>query len=122
MYIPKPLENKVTISHLKKLKQDGEKFACLTAYDYSFARLVEECGVEVVLAVAVMPPLGGFAAVPPKPVLARKRAAGGRGGGRRGWTPRGSRPPGRGAAARRVAPRRRSGRCTTRARACAPST
>ena len=49
MYIPKPLEDKVTIPHLKKLKQDGEKFACLTAYDYSFARLVEECGVEVVL-------------------------------------------------------------------------
>ena len=49
MYIPKPLENKVTISQLKRLKQEGEKFACLTAYDYSFARLVEECGVEVVL-------------------------------------------------------------------------
>jgi 3-methyl-2-oxobutanoate hydroxymethyltransferase len=49
MYIPKPLEDKVTIPHLKKLKQQGEKFACLTAYDYSFARLVEDCGVEVVL-------------------------------------------------------------------------
>jgi 3-methyl-2-oxobutanoate hydroxymethyltransferase len=49
MYIPKPLADKVTIPHLKKLKQQGEKFACLTAYDYSFARLVEECGVEVVL-------------------------------------------------------------------------
>lgn len=49
MYIPKPLADKVTISRLKKLKQSGEKFACLTAYDYSFARLVEACGVEVVL-------------------------------------------------------------------------
>jgi 3-methyl-2-oxobutanoate hydroxymethyltransferase len=49
MYIPRPLEDKVTIPQLKKLKQQGEKFACLTAYDYSFARLVEECGVEVVL-------------------------------------------------------------------------
>ena len=49
MYIPKPLEDKITIPHLKKLKQQGEKFACLTAYDYSFARLVEDCGVEVVL-------------------------------------------------------------------------
>ena len=49
MYIPKPLEDKITIPHLKKLKQQGEKFACLTAYDYSFARLVEECGIEVVL-------------------------------------------------------------------------
>ena len=49
MYIPKPLEDKVTIPQLKKFKQQGEKFACLTAYDYSFARLVEDCGVEVVL-------------------------------------------------------------------------
>ena len=49
MYIPKPLDNKITIAQLKKLKQTGEKFACLTAYDYSFARLAEECGVEVVL-------------------------------------------------------------------------
>ena len=49
MYIPKPLEDKITLPFLKKLKQQGEKFACLTAYDYSFARLVEECGVEVVL-------------------------------------------------------------------------
>lgn len=49
MYIPKPLADKVTVPQLKKLKQEGEKFACLTAYDYSFARLVEECGVEVVL-------------------------------------------------------------------------
>ena len=49
MYIPKPLEDKVTIPQLAKMKQQGEKFACLTAYDYSFARLVEDCGVEVVL-------------------------------------------------------------------------
>jgi 3-methyl-2-oxobutanoate hydroxymethyltransferase len=49
MYIPKPLEDKVTIPQLARLKQQGEKFACLTAYDYSFARLVEDCGVEVVL-------------------------------------------------------------------------
>jgi len=49
MYIPKPLEDRVTIPQLKQLKQQGEKFACLTAYDYSFARLLEECGVEVVL-------------------------------------------------------------------------
>ena len=49
MYIPKPLEDKVTIPQLAKMKQQGDKFACLTAYDYSFARLVEDCGVEVVL-------------------------------------------------------------------------
>jgi 3-methyl-2-oxobutanoate hydroxymethyltransferase len=49
MYIPKPLEDKITIPQLTRLKQQGDKFACLTAYDYSFARLVEDCGVEVVL-------------------------------------------------------------------------
>ncbi len=49
MYIPKPLEDVVTVTHLRKLKEKGEKFACLTAYDYSFAKLVEQCGVEVVL-------------------------------------------------------------------------
>ncbi|HKJ51466.1 MAG TPA: 3-methyl-2-oxobutanoate hydroxymethyltransferase [Gammaproteobacteria bacterium] len=49
MYIPKPLDDKITIPHLAKMKQEGEKFACLTAYDYSFAGLVEDCGVEVVL-------------------------------------------------------------------------
>ena len=49
MYIPRPLNNKITVPHLKKLKQQGEKFACLTAYDYSFGKVVEQCGVEVVL-------------------------------------------------------------------------
>lgn len=49
MYIPKPLEDVVTVTYLRKLKEKGEKFACLTAYDYSFAKLVEQCGVEVVL-------------------------------------------------------------------------
>ncbi len=49
MYLPKPLENKITVPYLKKLKEKGEKFACLTAYDYSFARLIEQSGVEVVL-------------------------------------------------------------------------
>jgi 3-methyl-2-oxobutanoate hydroxymethyltransferase len=49
MYIPKPLDDRITIPHLRKMKQEGEKFACLTAYDYSFAGLLEDCGVEVVL-------------------------------------------------------------------------
>jgi len=49
MYTAQPLENKVTIPYLKKLKARGEKFACLTAYDYSFAKLAEKSGVEVIL-------------------------------------------------------------------------
>ncbi len=49
MYTPKPLDKKITLPHLQSLKQDGVKFACLTAYDYSFACLLEQAGVEVVL-------------------------------------------------------------------------
>lgn len=39
----------ITISTLAKMKQDGEKIACLTAYDYSFASLMETAGVDAVL-------------------------------------------------------------------------
>lgn len=49
MYTPKPLDKKVTLPYLNQLKQQGEKFACLTAYDYSFACLMEKAAVEVVL-------------------------------------------------------------------------
>ena len=40
---------KVTISTLLKMKSIGEKFACLTAYDFTFANLVSTSGVEVIL-------------------------------------------------------------------------
>lgn len=49
MYTPKPLDKKITVPHLKQLKQQGEKFVCLTAYDYSFARVLEKAGVEMIL-------------------------------------------------------------------------
>jgi 3-methyl-2-oxobutanoate hydroxymethyltransferase len=39
----------VTISSLKKMKQEGEKIASLTAYDASFAALVDEAGTDLVL-------------------------------------------------------------------------
>lgn len=39
----------VTIASLAKMKAAGEKFACLTAYDASFAALLDAAGVEVVL-------------------------------------------------------------------------
>ncbi len=39
----------ITLSTLRKLKRNGQKFACLTAYDASFARLCEDAGVEVLL-------------------------------------------------------------------------
>lgn len=39
----------ITLTTLNKLKQSGEKFACLTAYDATFAHLESTAGVEVLL-------------------------------------------------------------------------
>jgi 3-methyl-2-oxobutanoate hydroxymethyltransferase len=41
--------NTVTINTLNTLKQQGEKFPVITAYDASFSRLIESVGIEVVL-------------------------------------------------------------------------
>lgn len=38
-----------TISHLRQKKQAGQKFASITAYDFSFARLFAEEGIDVML-------------------------------------------------------------------------
>ena len=40
---------RITISTLRKMKVDGEKVVCMTAYDASFAALLENEGVEVLL-------------------------------------------------------------------------
>ncbi len=42
-------KHKVTIRRLMEMKQAGEKIACLTAYDASFAQLLEKSGVDIVL-------------------------------------------------------------------------
>ena len=39
----------ITLPELLRMKQDGEKIAMLTAYDASFARLFDECGVDTIL-------------------------------------------------------------------------
>jgi len=39
----------VNINALNKMKADGQKIACVTAYDASFAALVDDAGIEVVL-------------------------------------------------------------------------
>ncbi|MDN5849714.1 MAG: 3-methyl-2-oxobutanoate hydroxymethyltransferase [Nitrococcus sp.] len=39
----------VTVSRLLRMKADGEVIACLTAYDYSFACVLDEAGVDVTL-------------------------------------------------------------------------
>ncbi len=41
--------NKITLKTLMNMKQAGEKFSCLTAYDASFAIAQEEAGIEVIL-------------------------------------------------------------------------
>ncbi len=40
---------KITVPQIARMKQRGEKIACLTAYDYSFARILDEAGVEILL-------------------------------------------------------------------------
>ncbi len=44
-----PQRKAVTINTLKRLKQKGEKFASLTAYDFCSAHVVSTQGVEVIL-------------------------------------------------------------------------
>src|SRR3990167_365803 len=39
----------VTVPKLRQMKADGERIVSLTAYDASFARLMDACGVDVVL-------------------------------------------------------------------------
>jgi 3-methyl-2-oxobutanoate hydroxymethyltransferase len=42
-------EKPVTLDTLRQMKAQGEKIACLTAYDASFAATVDEAGVDLVL-------------------------------------------------------------------------
>ena len=41
--------SRITTSTLRKMKQTGEKITCLTAYDASFAQILAEEGVEILL-------------------------------------------------------------------------
>ncbi|HET7004504.1 MAG TPA: 3-methyl-2-oxobutanoate hydroxymethyltransferase [Candidatus Binatia bacterium] len=41
--------DKITVPHVLKMKQRGERITCLTAYDYSFARILDAAGVEMLL-------------------------------------------------------------------------
>jgi len=40
---------KVTTNTLQKMKAAGEKITMLTAYDYSFARIIDGAGIDVIL-------------------------------------------------------------------------
>jgi 3-methyl-2-oxobutanoate hydroxymethyltransferase len=39
----------ITINQIKEMKQNGEKIAMLTAYDYSTAKIVDEVGIPLIL-------------------------------------------------------------------------
>ncbi len=39
----------ITVNTLKAMKEAGEKFCCITAYDATFARLISEAGAETML-------------------------------------------------------------------------
>ena len=41
--------SRLTLSALRKMKSAGEKIAVLTAYDASFAHVLEHAGVDVIL-------------------------------------------------------------------------
>ena len=43
------MSDKINVPHIVKMKQRGEMITCLTAYDYSFARILDEAGVELLL-------------------------------------------------------------------------
>ena len=40
---------KQTAVTIQKAKEQGEKLAMLTAYDYSMAKLIDEAGIDMVL-------------------------------------------------------------------------
>ncbi len=43
------MPSKVTLTTLYKMKEKGEKITALTAYDYPFARIVDEAGIHLIL-------------------------------------------------------------------------
>jgi len=48
-YLKPDKPEKVFVPALREAKEKGEKLACLTAYDYPTARIVDEAGVEIIL-------------------------------------------------------------------------
>ncbi|MBF6165030.1 3-methyl-2-oxobutanoate hydroxymethyltransferase [Streptomyces gardneri] len=46
---PEKVVRKTRVHHLRQMKADGERWAMLTAYDYSSARLFEQAGIPVLL-------------------------------------------------------------------------
>ena len=42
-------QDRVTIKLLEQMKNDSEKISMLTAYDYSFAKIIDNAGVDIIL-------------------------------------------------------------------------
>jgi len=43
------VSKKKTVLDMQKMKSDGEKITMLTCYDYPFARIMDSCGIDVIL-------------------------------------------------------------------------
>lgn len=43
------LNEKITVPTILKMKQDKKKIVALTAYDYSFAKIIDKAGVDIIL-------------------------------------------------------------------------
>ncbi len=48
-YLKPERPEKVTAPSLKASKERGERLACLTAYDYPIAKIVDEAGIDIIL-------------------------------------------------------------------------
>ena len=40
---------KVTVPEIRKMKKSGQRITALTAYDYSFARILDQAGIDILL-------------------------------------------------------------------------
>ena len=40
---------KMTAQKIIEKKKNGEKIVTITSYDYSFAKIVDECGIDLIL-------------------------------------------------------------------------
>src|SRR3982750_3351601 len=48
-YLKAQRPEKVTAPSLRASKERGERLVCLTAYDYTMARIVDEGGIDIIL-------------------------------------------------------------------------
>ena len=49
LMISQSKHDRVTIKLLEQMKSDGEKISMLTAYDYSFAKIIDNAGIDIIL-------------------------------------------------------------------------